>query len=211
MAILAEASLLPHLDGSCGVTWVDREGDTATVRSRQFATRQEAEAFARSIGLEGRGPDMALALLQPARSDAFAAARSGDWPRAEEQALGVLRIDPDDGDVHRLLGVAYFKQGRLDESIAELKAAVRLDPSDGAAQHNLGVAYGLQGRRDDAIAALEGAAAAGMCSAVGSDLLQMLRGAVEGSADDPFTIQATQLVVRQYLRSRSGGRPRDTR
>ena len=202
MSIFDDASIVPHLDGSCGVTWVDREGDRATLRTLQFGTRREAEGFARSLGLEPVGADMALALASSAKTEAFAAAKSGDLPGAEEQARGVLRINPDDGDLHRLLGVVLFKQDRLDESITELEAAVRLLPSDGAAHHNLGVDYALQGRRTEAIAAFEAAAASGMSSAVGSDLLDLLRAVGDGSADDPVTIGLTQTAVRHYLRSR---------
>lgn len=201
MEIFDAASLIPHLDGSCGVTWLDREGEAATIRSRQFATRQEAEAFARGMGLEPGGPEMALGLMEPEKQEVFAAAKAGDWPRAEEHALCVLRVIPDDGDTHRLLGVVYLKQGQLDEAVAELETAVRLIPSDGAAQHNLGVAYGLQGRRDDAIAALTAAAGAGMDSAIGSDLLRVLEAVPERS---PLVTELTKSAVRDFLAARRG-------
>jgi Flp pilus assembly protein TadD len=200
-----EASIVPHKDGSCSLTWMERENEKATIRTRQFATRREAEAFARSLGLEPTGPEMALAMLLPTVEEAFAAGKSGDWKRTEEVAKYVLGVNPDDGDMHRLLGVAYLKQGRLDESIPELESAVRLNPSDGAAHHNLGVAYAFKGRRDDAIAAFEAAAASGAGSPVGSDLLRLLRGAAGGPADDPSVVEHTQNVVRQYFKSRRKG------
>jgi Flp pilus assembly protein TadD len=144
---------------------------------------------------------MALALMESRKHEVFAAAKSGDWPRAEEQALGVLRVIPDDGDTHRLLGVVYLKQGRLDEAVPELETAVRLIPSDGAAHHNLGVAYGLQGRRNDAVAALTTAAEAGMDSQVGSDLLRVLEAVPERS---PSVTELTKSAVRDFLAARRG-------
>lgn len=205
MDIFDQASIVPHRDGTCGLTWVDREKNVATVRTRQFETRREAEAFARSLGLEPIGPEMALALLLPTKEKAFSAAKSGDWHLAEELAHAVLRVDPDDGDMRRILGVIYLKTDRLDESITEFEMATRINPSDGAAHHNLGVAYAYQGRRDDAIAALKKAAATGMKSAIGSDLLQLLHRVGKGSADDPSTIELTKTLTRQYFQSRKRG------
>lgn len=205
MDIFDQASVVPHRDGTFGVTWVDRENNAATLRTRQFATRREAETFARSLGLEPSGPEMALAMLLPTKEKAFSAAKAGEWHLAEELAHAVLRVDPDDGDIHRILGVVYLKQGRFDESVPEFETAAQINPSDGAAHHNLGVAYAFQGRRDDAIAALKTAAATGMQSTVGSDLLRLLQNEGKGSADDPLTVQLTKTLTRQYFQSRKRG------
>jgi Flp pilus assembly protein TadD len=199
---LEQASLLDHGDGSCGVTWLEREGDSATARTRQFASHSDAESFARGMGLEPVGPEMALAMSAMSGEQAWEAARSGRWAEAEEHIRATLRITPDHGDMHRLLGITMMRQGVFDEAVAELEAAVRLIPGDGAALHNLGVCHGLLGHRDRAIVSLEEAATAGAAGEVGSDLIRLLQ-VVGGAGDDPATVHATQTVVRHYLETRS--------
>jgi len=51
------------------------------------------------------------------------------------------------------LGVALFKQGKLDEAIAAFLQAIQLDPKYVAAYNNLGNALKEQGKLEDAIAA----------------------------------------------------------
>jgi tetratricopeptide (TPR) repeat protein len=52
-----------------------------------------------------------------------------------------VQMDPHHAESHRLLGLAYFRQQRLDDSINELQRAIELDPSRGEAFYTLGLAY----------------------------------------------------------------------
>jgi serine/threonine-protein kinase len=47
-----------------------------------------------------------------------------------------------------------YAEGKVDEAIAEYRAALRLAPDDAGARTNLGIALDMQGRRDEAIAEL---------------------------------------------------------
>ncbi len=52
---------------------------------------------------------------------------------------------------HYNLGLAYFRQGRIDDAIEGYKAAIRLKPDYDEAYNNLGLAYVRQGRIGEAI------------------------------------------------------------
>ncbi len=56
---------------------------------------------------------------------------------------------------HVNLGIKYYKQGRLDEAIAEWQAAIELEPDDAKTYRNLGTAYLKQGKYEEAAAAYE--------------------------------------------------------
>lgn len=75
---------------------------------------------------EAERPSAALLLVQ-----AGAAADAGDWPMVIARATPVAR-DPrqrtaDRAEAHRLLGLAAYAQGRLDDADRELFAFLRLD------------------------------------------------------------------------------------
>jgi protein O-mannosyl-transferase len=70
------------------------------------------------------------------------------------QALG---RQPESADLHYGLGVALYRQGRLDESIAQFAETVRLRPGDGQAHNDLGVALAAKGRAADALAEMQAA------------------------------------------------------
>ena len=56
---------------------------------------------------------------------------------------------------HSYRGLAYYRQGKLDEAIAEYKKALTINPDDAKTHGNLGVAYGEQGKYDLEIASFQ--------------------------------------------------------
>jgi len=64
-------------------------------------------------------------------------------------------IAPDHARVHNGLGVRLTNQGRLDEAIVELRAAVRAAPQFALAHNNLGNALAHKGQIDEAAAAFQ--------------------------------------------------------
>ena len=59
---------------------------------------------------------------------------------------------PADAEAHYNLGVALKAQGKLEEAIAEFRAAIRLKPDYAEAHSNLGIALRAQGKLEEAIA-----------------------------------------------------------
>ena len=56
---------------------------------------------------------------------------------------------------HSYLGLAYYRQGKLDEAVTEYKKALTINPDDAKTHSNLGVAYGEQGKYDLEIASFQ--------------------------------------------------------
>ncbi len=87
----------------------------------------------------------------PARSSlAFLLANQGD-DRAAVDALTAALRSQEDPELHYRLGNALLRLGRVDEAIAELKAAVRMNPAFAEARNNLASALVQRGERDAAI------------------------------------------------------------
>jgi tetratricopeptide (TPR) repeat protein len=62
---------------------------------------------------------------------------------AERAARSWAQIEPRSVDAHNLLGVALGSQGRIDEAIAEFRAALAVNPDDSQARNNLNHALSL--------------------------------------------------------------------
>jgi Flp pilus assembly protein TadD len=77
--------------------------------------------------------------------------RNDVWQNSETLWINVIEEYPDAMFPHYNLGLAYSKEGRLDEAVKEYKIALRLNPFYGDAHNNLGLAYYLQGKLDEAI------------------------------------------------------------
>jgi tetratricopeptide (TPR) repeat protein len=58
---------------------------------------------------------------------------------------------PESADVHNILGIALADRGRIDEAIAEFRAALRLDPGSAQTHWHLGAALAYRGARDEAV------------------------------------------------------------
>lgn len=72
---------------------------------------------------------------------------------AEEEKA--LKLDPKSAAAHRILGMIYANQQKLELSIETLKTACKLQPSSFAAQRDLAKAYLAAGKPDESIAAFK--------------------------------------------------------
>ena len=64
--------------------------------------------------------------------------------------MAVLRLDEDDAEVRRNLGVLLTRMRRLDEAIEVLRESVLLAPGRAVSQYALAYALDEDGRRDEA-------------------------------------------------------------
>ncbi len=82
----------------------------------------------------------------------------------EEEALGNLEkaalLKPEDPRLHVFRGLGFYRFGKFEESVAELRLAIKLDPASSQAWYNLGLAEIARGRTDAALEAFEKAVAA---------------------------------------------------
>ncbi len=78
-------------------------------------------------------------------------ARAGDDQAAIAYCTRSLRVNPQNADVHNLLGSALLRQGRFDDALREVSEAVRLDPRYAAAQNDLGSLLARRGKLPEAI------------------------------------------------------------
>jgi serine/threonine protein kinase/tetratricopeptide (TPR) repeat protein len=76
--------------------------------------------------------------------------RAGRYGEAERAAAQAITIDPHDARLFATLGWARFKQGRVDEGLAELQRAVAMSPGEDMWLAQLGEAYALAGMADQA-------------------------------------------------------------
>lgn len=74
---------------------------------------------------------------------------SGQNVKAIAQLQEVIRLQPDFAIAHNTLGIAYLKNGQINEAITELETARRLDNSP-RMMSSLGYAYGASGQQDKA-------------------------------------------------------------
>jgi tetratricopeptide (TPR) repeat protein len=77
-----------------------------------------------------------------------------DQPERREQIVSALRralkLNPEHGDSHVLLGQTYLAGTQLDLAVAELEQAVKLEAENPTALYQLGIAYRKRGRLSDA-------------------------------------------------------------
>lgn len=73
---------------------------------------------------------------------ALADFKEKDFVAAETECRLALKLDPQNADLHRSLGVTLAYQHKWDESIAEFREAVSLDPTNALAHRDLGMALG---------------------------------------------------------------------
>ncbi len=57
--------------------------------------------------------------------------------------------------IHTVMGIQYYKEGKLDLAIAEFKKAIELDPTAPDNHRNLGTVYLAQGKLNESVAAYE--------------------------------------------------------
>jgi tetratricopeptide (TPR) repeat protein len=66
-----------------------------------------------------------------------------------------VELDPDYAEAHNNFGVALVQTGKLEEAIAQFRAALRYDPDSARGQSNLGVTLARAGRFAEAIPVLQ--------------------------------------------------------
>ena len=81
--------------------------------------------------------------------------RRGSFSCAMRALLLAQGRNPAQPEVHRLLGLCYARQGRLDEAREALREAIRLNPLDFLARGSLAVLLSHDGEADSAIEQLE--------------------------------------------------------
>ena len=82
------------------------------------------------------------------RSLAEAYLRMNDAARGEQAARDALKLAPDDGLAHNLVGVALASRGNLGEAIAHFERALAINPNDAEARANLERAKRASGIRE---------------------------------------------------------------
>ncbi len=97
--------------------------------------------------------------LQSLFERAFALQQGGDAAQAEPLYRQILQAAPGDFATRLLLGILCATQGRNDEALALIEAALRADPHSELALLNYGNVLGATGRRDAALAAYDRALA----------------------------------------------------
>ncbi len=85
--------------------------------------------------------------------------RSGRLAQAEEIYKQILHRQPDNAAVLSKLGAALAGQGKLAETLTQLRRAIELDPGLVEAHNNLGAAFQILGKLDDSVAAFRRALA----------------------------------------------------
>jgi tetratricopeptide (TPR) repeat protein len=82
---------------------------------------------------------------------AYAFEGDRDYARAAEEYKKLLKIRPDDKDLHSHMGETYYKMGMFDEAIVELEEVMRLDPENWVQREAIGDIYGEKGDSDEAL------------------------------------------------------------
>ena len=104
-----------------------------------------------------------MATIVEALAIALEHLKNGRLPLAQQVYREILRVDPQQIDAQRYLGLiaaAYnqrahllYQAGKLDEAAAACRAAIALRPNDADAHNNLGNVLRLQGLPQEAVAA----------------------------------------------------------
>jgi tetratricopeptide (TPR) repeat protein len=71
-------------------------------------------------------------------------------PRALEETLRSVELDPSRPEPLVTLGISSFQLGKVDEAISLLQFALGLDPDHAESHYNLGIAYGSKGMLKEA-------------------------------------------------------------
>jgi superkiller protein 3 len=116
--------------------------DLGFVLERQGLPEDAAEAYRKALELD---PESASAHYNLGAS----LARDGEYAEAEGHLRAALATNPNT-QTYTGLGVVQWQQGRVEEAIPNLEAAIDADPSNAAAYDYLGTIYVEQGRLEQA-------------------------------------------------------------
>jgi tetratricopeptide (TPR) repeat protein len=102
--------------------------------------------------------DLWLQVLTRDAADLISLTRDARRKMTMEDTVGyetMIRVYPDDTDLHDDVALLYMELGRIDDAIAHFEASVRLKPQAAPAYFNLGTALTVAGRFEPAIAAFQ--------------------------------------------------------
>jgi tetratricopeptide (TPR) repeat protein len=116
--------------------------DLGFVLERQGMPEEAAEAFRKALELD---PESASAQYNLGAS----LVRSGEFAKAESHLRAALAKNPNT-QTYTALGIALWQQGRVDEAIANLRAAIKADPKNAAPYDTLGTILIQQGKLEEA-------------------------------------------------------------
>ena len=103
------------------------------------------------VGCAGtKAPRAQAPLLAKQGGQGLGRQRGGDAIAAHREAI---QRNPNDADLHYQLGLAYAKEGRLEQAIGSYLRAIALEPQYAEAYEELGLAYARSGRAEKAAAA----------------------------------------------------------
>jgi Flp pilus assembly protein TadD len=116
--------------------------DLGFVLERQGIPEEAAEAYRKALELD---PGSASALYNLGSS----LARSGEFAQAEKYLRAAVAKNPGT-QTYTGLGIVLSQQGKADEAVASLQAAIQADPRNAAAHQALAQAFTSLGRTEEA-------------------------------------------------------------
>jgi len=116
--------------------------DLGFALERQGMHEEAAEAYRKALELD---PESASAHYNLGAS----LVRSGEFAKAESHLRTALKKNPNT-QTYTALGIALWQQGRIDEAIANLRAAIKADPKNAAPYDTLGTILIQQGKLEEA-------------------------------------------------------------
>jgi len=140
--------------------------DLGFVLERQGLPDEAVELYREALALD---PELVSARFNLAAS----LTRRGEFAAAEREFRAALAQDPD-SRTHAGLGVVLWKQGRVDDALASLDAAIAADAKNLAAYDQLGALLSEEGRLEQAVAAYRAAVTAAPTPANHRKLAQVL-------------------------------------
>jgi tetratricopeptide (TPR) repeat protein len=113
------------------------------------------------LGVVGSGLCQTIPVVNSDASAVFRegveALRSGKIATAEEDFKFVIKVDPASGGAHINLGVAYMRERKWSDALAELHRAEQMYPQEPGIKLNIGLAHYKQNQFSDAIEPLSAA------------------------------------------------------
>ena len=116
--------------------------DLGFVLERQGMPEEAAEQYRKALELD---PESASARYNLGAS----LVRSGQFAEAESHLRAALKKNPNT-QTYTALGIVLWQQGRVDEAIANLRAAIEADPKNAAPYDTLGTILIQQGKLEEA-------------------------------------------------------------
>lgn len=129
------------------------------------------------------------------RQQALAAQRAGNIETARNLFTDLLFYDPHQPEAQHFLGLMDYQEGRVDEGLARVEAAVRLRPDSAEFLNNLGTIYLAKKRPGDALRVY--AKAVGLVPANPNFLINLAVALVQLGQYDEATAIARKVLVKR--------------